>query len=171
MNLDVLEFSVQVPPARCWRIVLPAKDFRLRWSEPNLSPLYDRRNTTPGVESLLKQAQIDAYVAGLSPVLPETFLSGDQISLHFSAHSRESKSYGFQVNRAVFDSMLMASAQRAGASFLQPGRPTEVHAEPAGWRVRIRFQSGSSSWIRTETPLRCHRPLTISRPPSSAWSS
>ena len=105
---------------------------------------------TPGVESLLKQAQVFAESLQSRLDFPRTtgnLSAWGSSRLHYSAHSQESKLCGFQVERAVFDSMLMANAQRAGASLLQSCWPTDVDPEPAGWRVKIRFKSGTSRSI------------------------
>ena len=150
MNLDVLVLGAG-PAGSVLAHRLASKGFQVAVVESQTFPRYTIGETlTPGVESLLRQAQIlDSSVSLDFPRTTGNLSVWGSDDLHFSAHSREGKVYGFQVNRAVFDRMLMTSAQRAGASFLQPGRPTEIHAEPAGWRVRIRLQSGSSSWIRT----------------------
>jgi flavin-dependent dehydrogenase len=150
MNLDVLVLGAG-PAGSVLAHRLAGKGFQVAVVESQRFPRYAIGETlTPGVESLLKQAQIVGSLASLDfPRTTGNLSAWGSDHLHFSAYSQESTVYGFQVNRAVFDSMLMASAQRAGAFFLQPGRPTEVHPEPDGWRVRIRFHSGASSWIRT----------------------
>ena len=150
MNLDVLVLGAG-PAGSVLAHRLAGKGFQVAVVESQSFPRYTIGETlTPGVESLLKQAQILDSSSSLDfPRTTGNLSAWGSDDLHFSAHSQASKAHGFQVNRAVFDSMLMASAQRAGASFLHPGRPTEVHPEPDGWRVRIRFQTGTCSWIKT----------------------
>jgi flavin-dependent dehydrogenase len=149
MNVDVLVLGAG-PAGSVLAYRLAARGFQVAVVESQSFPRYTIGETlTPGVESLLKQAQI----LGSSPSLDFPRTTGNLSAwgsdhLHFNEHSQESKAHGFQVNRAVFDSMLMASAQRAGASFLQAGRPTEFHEESAGWSVRIQFQSEASSWVK-----------------------
>ena len=148
MNLDVLVLGAG-PAGSVLAHRLAGKGFQVAVVESQSFPRYTIGETlTPGVESLLKQAQIVSSLASLDfPRTTGNLSAWGSEHLYFGAHSQESKAYGYQVNRAVFDSMLMASAQRAGASSLHPVRPTEVHPEAAGWRVKIRFPSGACSWI------------------------
>lgn len=148
MNLDVLVLGAG-PAGSVLAHRLASKGFQVAVVESQRFPRYAIGETlTPGVESLLKQAQI--LSSSVSMDFPRTtgnLSAWGSSRLHYSAHSQESKVCGFQVERAVFDSLLMASAQRVGASLLQSCWPTDVDQEPAGWRVKIRYQSGTSRSI------------------------
>jgi flavin-dependent dehydrogenase len=148
MNLDVLVLGAG-PAGSVLAHRLASRGFQVAVVESQKFPRYTVGETlTPGVESLLKQAQVLSASEPLGfPRTTGNLSAWGSSRLHYSAHSQESKASGFQVERAVFDSMLMASAQRAGASLLQSCWPTEVHPEPAGWRVKIQFQSGTSRSI------------------------
>jgi flavin-dependent dehydrogenase len=149
MNLDVLVLGAG-PAGSVLAHRLASKGFQVAVVESRRFPRYTIGETlTPGVESLLKQAQVLTSSESLGfPRTTGNLSAWGSSRLHYSAHSQGSKVCGFQVERAVFDNMLMASAQRAGASLLQSCRPTEVHPEPAGWRVKIRIQSGASWSIK-----------------------
>ena len=148
MNLDVLVLGAG-PAGSVLAHRLASKGFQVAVVESRRFPRYTIGETlTPGVEPLLKQAQILSPSASLDfPRTTGNLSAWGSSRLHYSAHSQESKVCGFQVERAVFDSMLMANAQRAGASLLQSCWPTDVDPEPAGWRVKIRFKSGTSRSI------------------------
>ena len=148
MNLDVLVLGAG-PAGSVLAHRLASRGFKVAVVESQRFPRYAIGETlTPGVESLLKQAQVLSPSESLDfPRTTGNLSAWGSSRLHYSAHSQESKLCGFQVERAVFDSMLIASAQRVGASLLQSCWPTDVHPEPAGWRVKIRFQSGTSRSI------------------------
>ena len=121
MNLDVLVLGAG-PAGSVLAHRLASKGFQVAVVECQKFPRYTVGETlTPGVESLLKQAQ----VLSASEPLGFTHTTGNlsawgSTRLHYSAHSQEGKVCGYQVERAVFDGTLMASAQRAGASCSNP---------------------------------------------------
>ena len=149
MNLDVLVLGAGPAGSVLAHRLAEQRISGCGGREPKLSALYRSAKRLPPVSNpcLSRLKYLSSSESLDFPRTTGNLSAWGSSRLHYSAHSQESKVCGFQVERAVFDSMLMASAQRAGASLLQSCWPTEVHPEPAGWRVKIRFQSGTSRSI------------------------
>lgn len=98
----------------------------------------------------------------------------------YSRDQQSEQDYGFQIDRGRFDAALLAAAQVAGASILQPAHVTKIQRlSDSDWRVRIlihgeqkyvrcRFvidASGRRSILKGARPIR-YGPKTIA---ISAW--
>lgn len=104
----------------------------------------------PSVFMLLRRAGI--LPASSVPDFPRTtgaWSAWGSETLAFNAHStRDSR--GFQVERAVFDAVLLGAARGSGAAFFEGWRPVAIEHSTNGWRVALRSSTGKTHTVKTK---------------------
>ncbi len=129
---------------------LAQKGYRVALVERQTFPRYAiGEDLTPPVESLLKQVGVLAPSAALGfPRTTGNVFAWGTDTLSFTPHSADRRYWGYQVDRARFDALLLSAAQRAGATVFAGHWPATIKEETPGWNLVIRSASGARRLLR-----------------------